>query len=76
MSDEVCPYLKGYNREQLRECIDYNLKIATDLSDKVSEMTREIEALIEKRDSLRQISGDFRNYAKRAMEELENRIGE
>lgn len=66
-------YVKGYDEKQLAEYIDHNLTVSTRNFERALEITKEIQALTERRNEYRKVGLMFQKLAKEGIEELKER---
>lgn len=71
--DNAFSYVKGFDENQLIEYIDHNLDVSTRNFERALEITKEIQALVEKRDEYRKVGEMFQRLAKNGLSELESR---
>jgi len=73
--DNAFSYVKGFDEDQLVEFIDHNLDVSTRNFERALEITKEIQALVEKRDEYRKVGEMFQKLAKQGILELSERKG-
>jgi hypothetical protein len=73
--DNAFSYIKGFDENQLIEFIDHNLDVSTRNFERALDITKEIQALVEKRDEYRKVGEMFQRLAKQGISELEERKG-
>jgi hypothetical protein len=73
--DNAFSYVKGFDENQLIEFIDHNLDVSTRNFERALDITKEIQALVEKRDEYRKVGEMFQRLAKQGISELEERKG-
>ena len=73
--DNAFSYVKGFDEDQLIEFVNHNLDVSTRNFERALEITKEIQALIEKRDEYRKVGQMFQKLAKRGISELSERKG-
>jgi len=73
--DNAFSYVKGYDEDQLIEFVNHNLDVSTRNFERALEVTKEIQALAEKRDEYRKVGEMFQKLAKRGISELSERKG-
>ena len=73
--DNAFSYVKGFDENQLIEFVNHNLDVSTRNFERALEITKEIQALIEKRDEYRKVGQMFQKLAKRGISELSERKG-
>jgi hypothetical protein len=73
--DNAFSYVKGFDENQLIEFVNHNLDVSTRNFERALEITKEIQALIEKRDEYRKVGQMFQKLAKQGISELSERKG-
>jgi predicted RNA-binding protein associated with RNAse of E/G family len=73
--DNAFSYVKGFDEDQLIEFVNHNLDVSTRNFERALEITKEIQALIEKRDEYRKVGQMFQKLAKQGISELSERKG-
>lgn len=73
--DNAFSYVKGFDEDQLIEFVNHNLDVSTRNFERALEITKEIQALIEKRDEYRKVGQMFQRLAKQGISELSERKG-
>jgi len=73
--DNAFSYVKGFDEDQLIEFVNHNLDVSTRNFERALEITKEIQALIEKRDEYRKVGQMFQKLAKQGILELSERKG-
>ena len=73
--DNAFSYVKGFDEDQLIEFVSHNLDVSTRNFERALEITKEIQALIEKRDEYRKVGQMFQRLAKQGISELSERKG-
>ena len=73
--DNAFSYVKGFDEDQLVEFIDHNLDVSTRNFERALEITKEIQALVEKRNEYRKVGEMFQKLAKQGISELSERKG-
>lgn len=73
--DNAFSYVKGFDEDQLIEFVNHNLDVSTRNFERALEITKEIQALIEKRDEYRKVGQMFQRLAKQGILELSERKG-
>ena len=73
--DNAFSYVKGFDEDQLIEFVNHNLDVSTRNFERALEVTKEIQALTEKRDEYRKVGEMFQKLAKRGISELSERKG-
>lgn len=73
--DNAFSYVKGFDEDQLVEFIDHNLDVSTRNFERALEITKEIQALVERRNEYRKVGEMFQKLAKQGISELSERKG-
>ena len=73
--DNAFSYVKGFDEDQLIEFVNHNLDVSTRNFERALEITKEIQALIEKRDEYRKVGEMFQKLAKQGISEFSERKG-
>jgi len=73
--DNAFSYVKGFDEDQLIEFVNHNLDVSTRNFERALEITKEIQALTEKRDEYRKVGEMFQKLAKQGISEFSERKG-